>query len=68
MIEDNSIGLKVTENEDETIWTMQKTALENEIKNLEKLLKVNKVYLEKTNEMLKQFSVKDASLSEPKQP
>jgi hypothetical protein len=52
MIEDKEIGIKITESEEETLWINQKKAIENEISNLEKLIKINKAYLEKTNEIL----------------
>jgi len=65
MIEDKTIGLKVTESADETLWINQKKALEDEIQRLENLLKVDKIFLEKVNEVLKQFSGNSQSLSVP---
>jgi len=39
MIEDESIGLKVAENEDEVFWSDVQQSAEKDIKNLDKMLK-----------------------------
>lgn len=59
MIENKEIGLKITESPEETMWLTQKKALENEIENLEKMLKVNKVFLDASNKKLEECQKKN---------
>jgi hypothetical protein len=50
---DKKLGLKITENADETMWHFQVEATKKEIDSLEKQLKINRAFLEKGEEMLK---------------
>lgn len=45
MIEDESIGLKVSENEDISLWTKIVNARKESIKQLEQSMKVERVFL-----------------------
>lgn len=53
MIEDESLGLKVTENPEETFWTEIKQSTTEDIERLEKLLKFQKSILEMVESKLK---------------
>lgn len=52
MIENNEMGLKIAETEDEKFWFEIKQNTESDIKNIEKMLKFQKSVLEMCNSHL----------------
>lgn len=53
MIEDKETGIKVAENPKEAMWGEVKRKIELEIETLGKSIEVNRAFLEKANEKLK---------------
>jgi len=58
MIEDKKLGLKIAESHEEALWTRVKNAREQQIKDLEDSLIIEKAILELTKSKLKNVTKK----------